>query len=56
VWKDSQDPESGSTLGAWGEGRGLRSSSGVGECSQTPDHVEDMDDMLLAQKAKLAQR
>lgn len=39
-----------------GEGRGLRSSSGVGECSQTPDHVEDMDDMLLAHMAKLAQR
>lgn len=36
-----------------GEGSGLRSSSGVGECSQTPDHVEDI---LLAQMTKLAQR
>lgn len=36
-----------------GEGRGL-SSSVMGECSQTPDHVEE--DMLLAQIAKLALR
>lgn len=36
-----------------GEGRGL-SSSGMGECTQPPDHVED--DMLLAQIAKLALR
>lgn len=36
-----------------GEGRGL-SSSGMGECSQPPDHVGD--DMLLAQIAKLALR
>lgn len=36
-----------------GEGRGL-SSSGMGECSQPPDHVED--DMLLTQIAKLALR
>lgn len=35
-----------------GEGRGLRSSSGVGECSKTLDHVEDM---LLAQMAEVAQ-
>lgn len=36
-----------------GKGRGL-SSSGMGECSQPPDHVED--DMLLTQIAKLALR
>lgn len=55
VWKDSQDPESDSTLGTRGWGK-RNEEQQVCRMQPDPDHVEDMDDMLLAQMSRLAPR